>query len=279
MVGCCDDNDPSLCIYETTCYDADAVSATPNLTNDPDWWFAAYCTDATYSACQTWIYPELSITDYGCAETATIETLYLEATSTLDPTYSSYYEEYPTIAAVSPSFVDDDWINVYVSGTMATATTDKIDKASSAPVSSTPSPSRSSTRTPSPDTSNKGSSTDTAAIAGGVVGGVVGAAGIGAAAFIFSTGFGGNTPPLHATTVIVPPQEVDGNSYQKVAEMDGYTANKNFGVAEAVGSTPDQKPQETDSKNFVAELPASLVETRPLSSDTSRPGTPEGRRG
>jgi hypothetical protein len=240
----------------------------------------------------------LSITDYGCAETATIETLYLEATSTLDPTYSSYYEEYPTIAAVSPSFVDDDWINVYVSGTMATATTDKIDKATSAPVSSTPFHSRSSTRTPSPDTSNKGSSTDTAAIAGGVVGGVVGAAGIGAAAFMFwllqkkrkqqnedaaheasQPVLGGNTPPLHATTVIVPPQEVDGNSYQKVAEMDGYTADKNFGVAEAVGSTPDQKPQETDSKNFAAELPASLVETRPLSSDTSRPGTPEGRRG
>ncbi|KAJ6096255.1 hypothetical protein N7486_007001 [Penicillium sp. IBT 16267x] len=295
LVGCCDANYPSLCSFETTCYDADAVSATPDLTDELSRSFATYCTESTAPACQTWTYPELSITDYGCAETANTETVYLSATSILDSTDSSYYEQYPTVAAVSPSLVDDDWINVYVSGTAATATTDKIDKATSAPASSTQF--HSTTAVASSDTSNKGSSADTAAIVGGVVGGVVGAAGIGAAVFMFwllqkkrkqknedaadgasQPALGGNTPPPHATTVIIPPQEVDGNSYQKHAELDGYTADLKFGIAEVAGSSPDYKPQETESQNFVAELPAPLAEQRSLSSNTSRPCTPEGRR-
>ncbi|KAJ5539769.1 hypothetical protein N7513_008101 [Penicillium frequentans] len=285
LVGCCDDNGPSSCLYETTCYDAAAVSATPDLTSDS---FAAVCTGSTLTACQTWIYPEYSITDYGCAESATTETIYLSGTSILPSTYTGYYyDEYPTVAAVSPSLVDDDWIKAYVSSAAATATTDKTDKASSA-----------ATATASADTSNKGSSTNTAAIVGGVVGGVVGAGGIGAAIFMFwmlqkkkrkqqsedaATGasqpaLGGSALPPHATSVIIAPQEVDGDSHQKIAEMDGYTADNKFGVAEVPGSNPWYRPQEMDAKNFVAELPAPHSEQRPLSSNISRPIASEGRR-
>ncbi|KAJ6011068.1 hypothetical protein N7451_002480 [Penicillium sp. IBT 35674x] len=135
LVGCCDDNDPTSCLYETTCYDAAAMSATPDLTSSS----------------------------------------FTGGTSILPSTYTGYYyDEYPTVAAVSPSLVDDDWIKAYASGAAATASTDKTAKATSA-----------ATAPASSDTSNKGSSTNTAAIIGGVVGGVVGAGGIGAAIFMF----------------------------------------------------------------------------------------------
>ncbi|KAJ5723462.1 hypothetical protein N7488_001497 [Penicillium malachiteum] len=299
MVGCCAGNDPNACAYETTCYDNDDISATPDLTENYDV-FGVYCTATGAQACQTWTYPDLGVIGYGCGYTADFETLYLVATLT-STTDATYYDLYPTVAAVSPSIVDDQWIDIYVSGTAATATT-----AISAPVTpglATETASQSTTSSLSSvhnGSSKKGSSTNTAAIAGGVVGGVVGAAGIGAAIFMFwllqkkrkqnsanaiteasQPAFSGSGPtenmPQYPTSIIVPPQEVEGSTYQQYAEVDGYAAAQKFPSSASALSSSDNKPQEMDSKNFVAELPAHQDEQRPLSSDTSRPSSPQRR--
>lgn len=80
---------------------------------------------------------------------------------------------------------------------------------------------------------------------------------------------------------MIPPQEVHGSSYHQLAEVDGYSAGMKFpsAAAAAAAGYTDNKPQEMDSKNYIAELPAGAQgdsERRPLSSDTSRPATPDG---
>ncbi|KAJ5736019.1 uncharacterized protein N7483_001144 [Penicillium malachiteum] len=299
MVGCCAGNDPNACAYETTCYDNNDISATPSLTEHYDI-FGVYCTATGAPACQTWTYPDLGVMGYGCGYTADFETLYLVATLT-STTDTSYYDGYPTVAAVSPSIVDDQWIDIYVSGTAATATTAM--SAEVTPGLTTSTTSQSTTNSPSSvpsHSSKKSSSKNTAAIAGGVVGGVVGAAGIGAAIFMFwllqkkrkhkntntiaeasQPAFGGSGPtenmPQYPTSILVPPQEVEGSTYQQYAEVDGYSAAQKFPSSAAALDSLDNKAQAMDSKSFVAELPAHQDEQRPLSGDTSRPSSPQRR--
>jgi len=236
---------------------------------------------------------------YGCGDTAQVETVSLTAWA---ETTISYYE-FITMAYVSAPVADDAFLNAYMS---ITATTPNV---AATPGLSTASIAQSTSASPSP-TSNRSnpsrkSSTNIGAIVGGVVGGVVGLAGVGAAIFMFlllqkkkkanppppeisQPALGGpeyppQSPPppaSHPTSMLIPPQEVEGTSYHQLAEVDGYSAGMKFSSAAAAAAAgyTDTKPQEMDSKNFIAELPAQQSERRPLSSDTSRPVTPEGPR-
>ncbi|KAJ5750222.1 hypothetical protein N7533_007250 [Penicillium manginii] len=204
MVGCCDGGKPESCAWETVCYNRKQVSATPSVLNSPTNIFAIYCTESDYPECRTWIYPQLDITDYGCHDTKTTQTLALiavvdttsatgggvSATQPGTVTTTDLEAIYPTVAAIRPQVVDASWIDIYVSGTGATS--QKVDKATSVGNSGSSSASATATSDSDLSSSNSGSksggsskSTNTGAIAGGVVGGVVGAAGIAAAGFMF----------------------------------------------------------------------------------------------
>lgn len=189
---------------------------------------------------------------------------------------------YPTVAAIRPQVVDASWIDIYVSGTAATS--EKVDKATSVQISGSSSASETATSESDLSSSNSGSksggsskSTNTGAIIGGVVGGVVGAAGIAAAGFMFfllkkkrkqaeagayqpGEGNGGTMPPPPpplddvAMAMPQPMHEVEGNTPQKYAEVDGYAAEHKF-PSEVVGSDITGKTYEIDSRNYVAELP------------------------
>lgn len=289
LVGCCENDDPQYCAFETTCYERDEILSTSGLTDYPTYMFAVYCTDPSSALCRTWTYPELSITDYGCHDSRVVQSVYLTATP-IDSSDDTYFNSYPTIAAVSASVVDDDFMRVYISGSAA-ASSDKPDKATSSAVSSSHQAGATSTSlsTSSSDDSapSKGSSTNVGAIAGGVVGGVLGVAGIAAACIMFyllkkkkkseytaaatdvppqSPGVGGSAlspPPMQQARESVlsssSPSEVDGNTYQKFAEVDGFGTPQKF-PTQAEAPVPGYKPYEMDghyaADPTIAELPS-----------------------
>jgi hypothetical protein len=282
MVGCCDNAYSQQCLFETTCYDAARIAATPTLTESPANEFAIFCTKSTAASCIQWTYPELSITDFGCSSIHTTQTLYLTAHpySNNVPVSSSlsYVGGIPTVASVIGSLVNDNFISDYFHMAAATGSVNR-NVPSSTGVGSSTAASGSSTgsaaATPAHHSSN------TAAIAGGVVGGVVGLAGIGAAIFMFilmkkkkqaqqpayepaptdgsvlSSTPPPPPPPPPMSESLPSPSEVSGSSFHKYAAVDAYQADMKY------QSGPI--PQEMDARSFVAELPAPAHDTRPLS--------------
>ncbi|CEJ56136.1 hypothetical protein PMG11_02357 [Penicillium brasilianum] len=280
MVGCCDNAYSQKCLFETTCYDSAQVAATPSLTESPENG-AIFCTKSTAASCIHWTYPELSITDFGCSNIHTTQTLYLTAhpySNNVPISKSlSYYNGIPTVASVIGSVVNDNFISDYFNQAAATGSVNRNVPTSSGAASSG---AASGSATGSSAASNSGSTThhsNTAAIAGGVVGGVVGLAGIGAAIFMFClmqkkkknnqqptyepAPTGGSVvsspPPPPPMSDLPSPSEVSGSSYHKYAAVDAYQAEQKF------QSGP--QPQEMDSRSFVAELPVPAPDSRPLS--------------
>ncbi|KAJ6166883.1 hypothetical protein N7470_002330 [Penicillium chermesinum] len=280
MVGCCEQDDPARCAFVTTCYEREEIDATPALTNYPTYMFAVYCTNPSSTLCRTWTYPELSLTDYGCLDSRVHQTVYLAATSLAGPSAGS--DTYPTVAAVSASFVDGDFLRAYVSGSVPSSTgspgrvTSAVSSSSEAeatsPAASSPAPGNSSP---------KSSPTNVGAIAGGVVGGVLGIAGIVAAGVMFyllqkkkretaaSTGasrsIGGEgpaSPPMQQTRIsafTTTPSQGQGSSHQSYAEVDGYDAGQKF-PSQAEGPAPVYTLYEMDAgrtaEYTIAELPS-----------------------
>ncbi|OOQ82916.1 hypothetical protein PEBR_36872 [Penicillium brasilianum] len=279
MVGCCDNAYSQKCLFETTCYDSAQVAATPSLTESPENG-AIFCTKSTAASCIHWTYPELSITDFGCSNIHTTQTLYLSAhpySNNVPISKSlSYYNGIPTVASVIGSVVNDNFISDYFNQAAATGSVNRNVPTSSGAASSG---AASGSATGSSAASNSGSTThhsNTAAIAGGVVGGVVGLAGIGAAIFMFclmqkkkknnqqptyepapTGGSVVSSPPPPPMSDLPSPSEVSGSSYHKYAAVDAYQAEQKF------QSGP--QPQEMDSRSFVAELPVPAPDSRPLS--------------
>lgn len=275
MVGCCDNAYSQQCLFETTCYDSAQIAATPTLTESPANEFAIFCTKPTAASCIQWTYPELSITDYGCSNIHTTQTLYLTAhpySNNVPISKSlSYYNGIPTVASVIGSVVDDNFISGYFNQAAATGSANRNVPTSSGAASSG---AASGSATGSSAASSTTHHSNTAAIAGGVVGGVVGLAGIGAAIFMFMlmqkkkknqqptyepAPTGGNTissppPPM---SDVPSPSEVSGSSYHKYAAVDAYQAEQKF--------QPGPLPQEMDARSFVAELPVQTQDPRPLS--------------
>lgn len=296
MVGCCNNAFSEQCVFETTCYDNAKLSATPTLTEvlDP---FAIFCTKATAATCIQWTYPELSITDYGCSNVHTTQTLWLTAhpySSNIPDTKSlSYVGGVPTVVSVVGSLVNDQFIADYVSSASSAGSVTRPTPSSSS-ISSSSSTSPTTTTGP---VQNSTSHSNTGAIAGGVVGGVVGLAGIGAAVFMFflmkkkkkqtqqgqyepaTTGVSAMSsppppPPMAPTPTPAPapvptpvpappmsdlssPSEVDGASYHNYAAVDGYKADLKF--------QHGHPAQEMDARSFVAELPVPAEDSRPTS--------------
>lgn len=293
MVGCCNNAFSEQCLFETTCYDNAKLSATPSLASvsDP---FAIFCTKATAGTCIQWTYPELSITDYGCSNVHTTQTLWLTAhpySNNVPNTKSlSYVGGIATVVAVVGSLVDDQFISDYV----ASASSGSVTRPTTTFSSTSTSSSSSHTTTTSPVPPPPPPHPNVGAIVGGVVGGVVGLAGIGAAIFMFllmkkkkqarqgqyepaPTGVSAMSsppppPPMAPTPGPAPapapvpgppmsdlssPSEVDGSSYHNKAAVDGYTADQKFQYG--------HRAQEMDARSFVAELPVPVEDSRPTS--------------
>ncbi|KAJ5174621.1 uncharacterized protein N7482_000498 [Penicillium canariense] len=282
MVGCCDNAYTPKCRFKTTCYDSEQVANTPTLTESTANAFAVLCTRPTAASCVQWTYPGLSITDYGCSNIETTQTVYLSATpyshNIPDRSSVSYVGGIPTVGSVVGSLVYDSFISDYVDSKAASS---GISSAPAASTTSTGSSSGSSSGSNSASgQSTSHSSSNTGVIAGGAVGGVVGLAGIGAAIFMFikmqrkkksqrheyEPALGGDSaapPPLPSLSVLPSPSEVDGSSFHNYVAVDPYKPDHNFHSAPL--------PQEMDARNFVAELPASPEDSRPVSSMNQRP--------
>lgn len=299
MVGCCNNAFSEQCVFETTCYDNDKLSATPALASvsDP---FAIFCTKATAATCIQWTYPELSITDYGCSSVHTTQTLWLTAhpySNNIPDTKSlSYVGGVPTVVSVVGSLVNDQFISDYVASAFSAGSVTR-------PTTSSSSISSSSSTIPVTTTGpvqNSTSHSNTGAIAGGVVGGVVGLAGIGAAIFMFflmkkkkqtqqgqyepaPTGVSAMSspsppppPPMAPAPAPAPgpapaPAPVPAppmSDLSSRSEVDGASYH-NYAAID--GYEADQKfqyghpAQEMDARSFVAELPVPAEDSRPTS--------------
>lgn len=262
MVGCCTEPNPQQCHFVSACYDAGDISATPALTDNLDYYFTVLCTGYASSACVTWTWPELRITDFGCGPSRILQAVYLTASSIYEEHYGSTTAPlnafYTTVGAVKPSYVDDRFIDSYIGGSVGTSA--PVDGGTPTASSSGQSTSGSSSQSGGHNANNGGSSSSTPAIAGGVVGGVVGVAGLAAAAWMVvllkkkkrqegqdetshSTSGGDSKPPNMGHR----PVEVEGNAFHQYAPIDTYDAGQKF---------PSEGLQEMDSKAHISELPA-----------------------
>lgn len=174
MVGCCPGSSTSLCSFHSTCYDSAKISATPSLRSLSSDLFVQLCTASAEAYCFTWIWPELSLTDYRCSHDSTSATATLRTAGSLtDATVS----EMMSIESVSISWIGDGPLHAIAS---------QMQDENEPPTSIFTSATESSTSAASTDTSQESTSeisSPVGAIAGGVVGGVVGLLGI-IAAFI-----------------------------------------------------------------------------------------------
>ena len=225
-------------------------------------------------ACRTWIYPGLSLTNYGCHETPSTANVYLTATLRTDPDSTGYQDQYPTVAAVSPLFVDSHWINAYLHDRAATPTTYSGDIGALGPTPSTPNDTYILNGSPS-GMPSKNASSSTDAIVGGVIGGVVGAAGIGTAVFLFfliqkkrqnqrnnvksasgeapqEMASDDDAPPL--AICLIPQSEVEKHTSQQHANVEEDAADEKRASQPAV-SRGDSELQQLYSQYLIAELP------------------------
>lgn len=266
MLACCDEGMKN-CDFYSTCINFSEISATPSLTDTPQP-FALYCTESASPACMTWYYDSISVTDFGCWETAGGVDMYTWAT---DPASTSgTVDEYSLFLTPIGTEVVDSYIATFSS-------MHDHKKATNGPTT---------TPTPSSDANaDSGSeSNNTGAIAGGVVGGVAGVALIGAAGFFIgkkmskkkAAGAGGTpgdgskgsyssvpdahspnpgTEPSSGTETHFPSEMGTGEPSQDLAEVHGSTPADR--VYEMHGTAvKDTTAEATDGKNFVLELPA-----------------------
>ncbi|KAJ5132541.1 hypothetical protein N7448_006699 [Penicillium atrosanguineum] len=177
MMGCCYDSDPSNCRFETACYDSSKLKATPSLTSSLNVNFDVLCVRELSSACVTWTYPELDMTDYGCGPTATLQTIYLTASRSQSQyrTISGYYY-YTTIMTAEPIAVNDAFIRNYdnVNRSAFLVTETGAPRASTSGLSGTSLATSTSSHSSGSGSGGHSKSSNTGAIVGGVVGGVVG---------------------------------------------------------------------------------------------------------
>lgn len=279
MGGCCPNNNDDQCGFESICYDAAAVSATPALlsSHDP---FAIYCTDTANAYCVTWYYTQLGISDYGCGAAAVFETVFTDATFTPTVTGAD-----PIVMMVSVSYVPDDLLSTYAN--LVTTVSSDLGKVTTSPVPSssttTTGPASTSAANTSPPTtsaaSSSGSSTPVGAIVGGVVGGVVGLGAIAGACFVFWLWM---KKKKDNSSVEMSAQNANGpGGYHSVPQYQQQSQGwDNSTVSEAGGSeikkgpaefyapppnTAQYAPVEIDSRNpdVVAELPVSNMSGHP----------------
>ncbi|KAJ6115585.1 hypothetical protein N7523_006002 [Penicillium sp. IBT 18751x] len=272
MVGCCYDSNPNNCRFETTCYDGSQVKATPSLALLLDNNFDVLCTRESNSACVTWTYPELEITDYGCGPTATLQEIYLTAsTSQLEYRSVTGYFYYSTIATVDPITVNGAFISSYETGVRSASSIIET----GAPRSSTSGLSGTSRATSTVNHSSENGSressksSNTGAIVGGVVGGVVGLGliiGATWACLWYSRrkkhNLQGTSPPFAVRPQMqpIPPvlAEAEGTLGKPVQRYSavGGPHNPPPYIPELPVNDSYMKSHEMDSHNSVAELPA-----------------------
>ncbi|CRG86980.1 hypothetical protein PISL3812_03993 [Talaromyces islandicus] len=269
MGGCCPNNDDIQCGFESICYDAAAISATPAILSSSDP-FAMYCTDTSSAYCVTWFYTQLGISDYGCGTESSFDTVFTDASYTPTVTGAD-----PIVMKVSVSYVPDDLLSTYadllstastVSSDLGKATTSVVP---SSTTTTTGPASTSAANTLPPTTSGappSGSSTPVGAIVGGAVGGVVGLGAIAGACFMFWLWM---RKKRESSSVEMSTQSTNapGGGYQSVPQYQHQSQGwDNSTVSEAGGSeikkgpaefyTPPPAPVEIGS-DAVAELPAS----------------------
>lgn len=276
MVGCCYDSNPVNCRFETACHDASKVRATPSLTLILDINFNILCTRDSSSACVTWTYPELDITDYGCGPTATLEEIYLTASRTqLEYRSVTGYFYSTTIATVDLITVNDAFIHNYESGVRSAGsiTETGAPRASTSGLSGTSTATGASSHSSGDGSRGSSNSSNIGAIAGGVVGGVVGLGAIIGAIWACIWYSKKKKQNLEGTSLSAPVQPPMHPMPPALAEVEG-TPGKPVQRYSAVGGPDDPpaytpelpvsdsyiKPHEMDSHNFVAELSAGRAE-------------------
>lgn len=247
MIGCCSSG--RNCGLATTCFNAAQVSRSPELasTKKP---FSLYCTASQNTECMTYIYPDISVTDYVCDETSSLVEAY---TTGLDHSQSDGLVGEHRLFLTS---ADAGMVRSYE---------DSFPSTGFVYGSYTPSP----TPTPSDADSESDDDSDAGPIAGGVVGGVAGVALLAGAGFFFfwrkrknassETEPGYSTVPDTQMNMGMQPAEMET---QCPAEMESMDPAHKF--AEAPGNSPGEgvmKPEMGDTevgggKQFVAELPA-----------------------
>ncbi|KAL4924015.1 uncharacterized protein BDV17DRAFT_295826 [Aspergillus undulatus] len=236
MIGCCSSTN---CDFITSCVDASRISQSPSFTDTPQP-FTSYCTQSSWPACATYIYSDISITNFACEESAGIWELYTHGLSTRS----------------SGSVVERN--DIYLTPANADMISSYVDAFSTA--SATPE------STPSSDAdSSSEKSSSTGAIAGGVVGGVAGVAAIAAAGFFLlkkrNTKQPDGNPALddRGGEYKVVPELVQSGAMQMPPEMESSDPVHNLaeiqGTAGAYEMDSTQNSAEAGKKSFFAEMP------------------------
>lgn len=155
LIGCCSGSD---CRFQTTCFGASDISKSPKLTNSKNS-FSLLCTNSKAPACVTFVYSDLSVTDFGCGATGDLLDVYTSAFDNINTRRGTITRDDLYLTGVS----DEDVSSYTASWASRTHGQSRL----------AASPQAHSTQTSAAKPTDFGSSS-TPSIVGGVVGGVAG---------------------------------------------------------------------------------------------------------
>lgn len=246
LVGCCSSD---TCGFESVCYNAAQVTATPSLTLG-NTAFSLFCTDPIRPSCATYTWPGADLTDYVCDAATFVSNIYTVGT------WGEAEDGTILLATQFITKVDDDVMSMHSSSYDVSTSVPKPNHQATLNVATT-----TAQQTVSSSGSSS-SSTSAGTIAGSVVGGVVGAGIIGAGVIFLlwkrrkSHQQDGLNEPGNIRYESVPKDQSDhvGKGMQQPAEVEANDPVHK--IAEAPGNTPHNVSQEAGPNTFIAELPA-----------------------
>lgn len=250
LVGCCSGQH---CGFESVCYNAAQVTATPSLTSG-NIAFALFCTNSTSPSCGTYTWPGAALTDYVCDTTTFVSNIYTVAT------WGEPEDGTILWATQYITKIDDETMSMYSSLYDTSTSVSKPNRQATSTRSIT-----AATTTAQPTASSSGSSgssISSGTIAGSVVGSIACAGVIGAGVVFLlwkrrkSRQQDGLNDPAQVQYQSVPKDQSDHSEWGIQQAVEVEASDSVHKMAEAPGSTPHNASQEVSSNAFIAELPS-----------------------